>query len=50
MEFSLCGGDVIIVLELAISKNDVQHNVKHKLDFDELNFISKQKTTSTFQS
>lgn len=39
MESSLCGGNVIIVLEHVVSKNDVQHNVKHKLDFDELKLI-----------
>lgn len=48
MEFSVCGGNVIIVLKPIVSRNDVQHNVKHKFDFDELKLISKQKTTSTF--
>ncbi len=39
---------LVIIFEPIISKDDVQCNVKHKLDFDELKLIFKHKTTSTF--
>jgi hypothetical protein len=48
MEFNLCGGDLVIIFEPIVSKDYVQCSVKHKLDFDELKLILKQKTTSTF--
>jgi hypothetical protein len=48
MESSLHGGDLVIIFEPIVSKDDVQHSVKHKIDFDELKWIFKQKTISTF--
>ncbi len=33
-----------MVIIFFISKDDVQHSVKHMFDFDELKLISKQKT------
>jgi hypothetical protein len=38
---------LVIIFEPLVIKDDVQHNVKHKLDFDGLKLISKQQSTST---
>jgi hypothetical protein len=34
-QYNLCWEDLVIVYLVNVSNNDVQHNVKHKLDFDD---------------
>jgi hypothetical protein len=48
VESSLHDGDLVIIFQPIVSKNNVQRSVKHKLDFDELKWILKQKIAPTF--
>ncbi len=44
MKYNLHGGDLAIVLLVIVLNNDMQLNVKHKLDFDDPKSISQKKT------
>jgi hypothetical protein len=43
MKYNLHGGDLAIVLLVIVFRDDMQLNMKHKLDFDDLKSISQQK-------
>ncbi len=43
-EYNLHGGDLAFVLLVIVLNDDMQLNVKHKLDFDDLKSISQKKT------
>jgi len=42
MKYNLDGGDLAIVLLVIFLSDDMQLNVKHKLDFDDLKSISQK--------
>jgi hypothetical protein len=44
MKYNLHGGDLAIVLLVIVFRDDMQLNMKHKLDFDDLKSISQKDT------
>jgi hypothetical protein len=43
-KYNLHGGDLAIVLLVIVLRDDMQLNVKRKLDFDDLKSISQKRT------
>jgi hypothetical protein len=48
MKYNLYGGDLAIVLLVIVLSDDMQLNVKHKLDFDDLKSISQKRPSLVF--